>query len=137
MKKRIALLCAAALLLGAAACGKTSAPGETTVPESETAAADETTAPQGEGLLLRVIDGGGTGMLTLAGETAGDVYTASADELTVYLDGQPSSADALANRRSSRGPPYLPKPPGKTRVTATCAGCTFPYWRTCGTTTRR
>ena len=97
MKKRIALLCAAALLLGAAACGKTSAPGETAVPESETAAADETTAPQGEGLLLRVIDGGGTGMLTLAGETAGDVYTASADELTVYLDGQPSSADALAN----------------------------------------
>ena len=96
MKKWISLLCAAALLLCAAACGKTTATEETTAPESGTASTEETT-PQGEPLRLRVIDGAGTGMFTLAGEDAAAVYTASADELTVYLDGQPAAPDALKN----------------------------------------
>ena len=95
MKKWIALLCAA-LLLGGAACGKTSAPEETAVPESGTA--EETSqTPQEEPLRLRVIDGADAGMFTLAGENASDVYTASADELTVYLDGQLSSPESLKN----------------------------------------
>ena len=97
MKRWIALLCAAALLVGFAACGKTTAQEETTAPENGTAETDEAGTPQGEPLRLRVIDGAGTGLFTLAGEDASAVYTASADELTVSIDGQPSTPEALEN----------------------------------------
>ena len=93
MKKPIALLCAAALLLCLAACGKT-APETPTPTDGETTAAAE---PQGDPLRLRIVDGEGTGSFLLAGEASGQVYTASRDELTVFLDGEPAKPSDLKN----------------------------------------
>lgn len=94
MKQWIALLCAAATLLGFAACGK-----ET--PEALTPTDGETTAmaasPQGEALRLRVVDGAGTNSFVLAGEDDGDVYTVSADEMTVTVNGKAAQPADLEN----------------------------------------
>ena len=92
MKKWISLLCAAALLFCLAACAKKTKTDP--VSPSDGAAPD---AAQGEALTLRVVDGAGTGTFTLAGEKAGDVYTVSADEMTVCVNGKAADAADLEN----------------------------------------
>ena len=96
MKKMLAIFLIAALALACAACGSGLKTNETTAPEggAETDGAEQ---PQGEPLALRVVTGAGTGTFTLAGETAGDVYTAAASELTVYLDGKKADPADLRN----------------------------------------
>ena len=95
MKKRIALLCIAAMLLTFGACRKDAqgTPTPTDGGQETTGAAE----PQGEPLTLRIVDGAGTGAFTLAGEEASAVYTAGAAELTVYLDGKPATPADLEN----------------------------------------
>ncbi len=44
---------------------------------------------------LRIVDGAESGILTLAGEGAGDVYTLAVGEIPVYLDGKEADAAAL------------------------------------------
>ena len=94
MKQWIALLCAAATLLCFTGCRK-EPPEAATPSDGETTVMDA--APQGEALRLRLVDGAGTRMFTLAGENASDVYTASADELTVYLNGRKADPADLEN----------------------------------------
>lgn len=67
----------ACLLAACAAAPEAAAPG---APSPET---DGTPAV----LSLRIVDGADTGNLLLAGESAGDVYTLSADGIPVQLDG--------------------------------------------------
>ena len=95
MKKTIALLCAAALLLCMAACKKEAS--EAAEPDGARTEAAETAAPQEEALRLRIVDGEGSDTFTLAGEGASDVYTAVAGELTVYLNGKPAAPADLEN----------------------------------------
>ena len=67
--------------------------GQTAVTE---APAPEAPAPEGEQLLLRIVDGAENGSLLLAGESFGDVYTLAVTEDTpVFLDGSPASPAAL------------------------------------------
>ncbi len=94
MKQWIALLCAAATLLLFAACGKKAPLNPTPTDGETTAMAAE---PQGEALRLRIVDGAGTNTLVLAGENGGDVYTVSADEMTVYLNGKAAQPAELEN----------------------------------------
>ena len=96
MKKGFAILLAAALALVFAACGAKEQPTATDGGQTETPLSDAA-EPQGEPLTLRIMDGAGTGMFTLAGADAAAVYTASADELTVFLDGKAATAAALEN----------------------------------------
>ncbi|MBQ5857982.1 MAG: hypothetical protein IIW51_03105, partial [Peptococcaceae bacterium] len=42
----------------------------------------------GEPVTLRIVDGAETGNLVLAGDRTNDVYTLSAEAVTVYLDGE-------------------------------------------------
>lgn len=49
----------------------------------------------GEVITLRIVDGVESGNLVLAGEGAGDVFTLSVDDVTVYLDGEKADASAL------------------------------------------
>ena len=84
MKRSVSLLTVLLLLLTLLACGKT------TIPQ-------EPPAGTGAGLTLRIVDGAGTGSLTLAGEAGGEVYTANAAELTVTANGKPVEAAALEN----------------------------------------
>ena len=83
MKRVFSVLCVFALLLSFSACGNRQA--EPAAPED------------GDMLSLRLIDGAGTQKLVLAGEKSGDVYTADAGELTVFLDGEAAAPDALEN----------------------------------------
>ncbi len=85
MKKTTAILLIAALLLAFGACG---ANGKKTTPSE---GGPETTgaAEPGDGQLsLRIVDGAGTGTFVLAGRESGDVFTASVDDLTVYVNGK-------------------------------------------------
>lgn len=93
MKKMIALLCAAVLTMLLCSCKAANGTDVTTPTD-----ADTTVSPAGEQteqMRLLIVDGAETGTLVLAGENQGDVYTASKDELTVYLDDQPADASAL------------------------------------------
>ena len=54
-------------------------------------------APPEGSVAMRVIEGGGTERLVLAGEKNGDFYTADAKELTVYTDGEKADAADLKN----------------------------------------
>ena len=83
MKRILSVLCVFSLLLSFSACGNRQA--EPAAPED------------GNMLSLRLIDGAGTQKLVLAGEKSGDVYTADAGELTVFLDGEAAAPDALEN----------------------------------------
>lgn len=94
MKKLWAILLIAALTLTFVACGNGAKTNETTAPEGGT---ETDVTGEAQPLTLRVIDGAGTGRFTLAGAQAGAVYTASADELTVYLDGKPATSADLQN----------------------------------------
>ena len=96
MKKWIALLCIAAMLLAFGACKKDTQ-GTVTATDGGQETTDAATEPQGEPLTLRVVDGAGTGRFTLAGKESGDVYTASAAELTVFIDGKPAAPAELEN----------------------------------------
>ena len=96
MKKWIAMLCIAAMLLAFGACKKDAPQGTVTATDGGQETTDAA-QPQGEPLSLRIVDGAGTGIFTLAGEDASAVYTASADELTVYLDGSLASPADLRN----------------------------------------
>ncbi len=84
MKKFLVFFCVLAVLLVCGACGNRTA--------------EETpTAAQGDAVLLRVVDGAGTGQLVLAGEQSGEFYTANASGLTVCLDGAAADASDLQN----------------------------------------
>lgn len=79
--------------------------GDDTEKGSGTEERDGTEERNGTGLTgeetiqrLRIVDGAESGSLVLAGEGAGQVYTLSlngAEEIPVFLDGQPAGADAL------------------------------------------
>ena len=86
MKRIVLSFCVIALLL-LGACGTGADP---------TGAVSGSDAP-GAAMTLRVIDGEGTNSFVLAGENSGDLYTAAAKELTVYLDGKPASPADLKN----------------------------------------
>ena len=92
MKKHTVLFCILAVLLICGACGHRQA-----APEGSKPAETGSAAPQGDALRLRVIDGAGTAQLVLAGEAGGELYTAAAKELTLFVDGEPASPDALQN----------------------------------------
>ena len=98
MKKLLAILLIAAFTLAFVACGNGAKNNEPPAPEdgAETDVTGEA-EPDGGQLSLRMIDGAGTGRFTLAGKESGDVYTASADELTVYVDGKAATPADLQN----------------------------------------
>ena len=82
MKKTVPVLFLIAALLLLCACG-----GKTQ---------NAPTSPDGgSAQLLRVVSGAGTASLVLAGQGGGEVYTAAAKELTVFIDGQKSEPGAL------------------------------------------
>lgn len=86
MKKAIAILCLAAMLLTLGACRGGQAPfGDVTEGAADGA------------LRLRVVDGADSGRLVLAGKSGGELYTADASSLTVYLDGEKAGPGALAD----------------------------------------
>ena len=136
MKKLWAILLIAALTLTFVACGNGAKTNETTAPEGGT---ETDVTGEAEPLTLRVIEGAGTGRFTLAGAEAGAVYTASADELTVYLDGKAATPADLQNGMTLTVEPgyeLLETWPAQfagrrctlktliQTITATCAGCT-------------
>ena len=90
MKKAISALCILALLFSFAACAGHKTPS---APEGTEAPA---AGPQEGALTLRVVDGAGTGLLVLAGESR-DVYPAESGALTVYLDGGAAAFSDLQN----------------------------------------
>ena len=82
MKKTVPVLFLIAALLLLCACG-----GKTQ---------NAPTSPDGgSAQMLRVVAGAGTASLVLAGQGGGEVYTAAAEELTVFIDGQKSEPGAL------------------------------------------
>ena len=83
MKRSISICCVFAILLSFAACG---------------IHGTEPAIPKNNGTLpLQLIDGAGTEQFVLAGENSGDVYTVSANELSVVLDGEAAAPADLEN----------------------------------------
>ena len=81
----LSLLLPLVLLAG---CGQTA--------ETESPTPSELPAPEGEQLLLRIVDGAESGSLLLAGEGSAEVYTLTVTEETpVFLDGSPAASADL------------------------------------------
>ncbi len=91
MKRFFALVTAiltAASLAGCKAAPSAQSPSE---PSSLSALPSDST----QSLTLTLVDGAETGNLVLAGESAGEVYTLTAADIPVFLDGEPADASAL------------------------------------------
>lgn len=81
MKKCISVFCILVMLISFGACKRSKGLAQTGA----------------DGIVLRLVDGAGTERLVLAGEKGSEVFTAGADQLTVFTDGKKAAPVDLKN----------------------------------------